>query len=134
MSWTKENPEASFDWYETHQDKLNQGGGVYGNVYNAMIYQALARHKLTHALTQAATIENSRTRRTALAGIAQGVANQPEKLKTFPKFLGNENEPSLKSSVMESVIGTMVMRDPESAKVLIGTIDDSQQKAELTEK
>ncbi len=134
MSWTKENPEAAFDWYETHQDKLNQGGGVYGDVYNGMIYQALARHNLTRALTQAATIENSQKRQTALASIAQGVANQPEKLKTFLKFLDNENEPSLKSSVMESVIGTMVMQDPESAKALIGTIDDSQEKAKLTEK
>ena len=132
-SWTKENPEAAFTWYETHQDKLNQGGGVYGDVYNGMIYQALARHNLTRALTQAATIENSQKRQTALSSIAQGVANQPEKLKTFLKFLDNENDPSLKSSVMESVIGSMAMQDPESAKALIDTIDDSQEKAKLTE-
>ena len=130
MSWTKENPEAAFSWYETHQDKLNQGG----NVYNGMIYRALARHDLSRALTQVATIENSRKRKTALTSIAQGVANQPEKLNTFLKFLDNENDPSLKSSVMESVIGNMAMQDTDSAKAYIGTIEDSKEKAKLTKK
>lgn len=133
MSWTKDNPEAAFSWYETHQDKLNQGGGIYGNAYDGMVYQALARHDLSRALTQAATIENSRKRQTVLASIAQGVANHPEKFKSFLQFLDNENDPSLKSSVMESVIGNMAMQDPDSAKAYIETIEDSQEKAKLTQ-
>ena len=131
MSWTKENPEAAFDWYENNQEKLNSGG-IYGGMYNGMIFQSLARHDLSRAMTQVEKMENGRQKKTALSSIGQAVVNNPAQLKKFLEFLDTDDNVPDKQEVMSTVISSMAMQDPDSAKALINNIDDPEQKKQLT--
>ena len=133
MSWTKENPEAAFAWYENNQDKLNSGGGIYGNFYHGMVYQSLASHDLPRALTQVEKMETGKQKNTALSSIGQAVANDPAKLKKFLEFLDTDDNAEAKQQVMQSVISTMAMQDPESAKTFIDAIDNPEEKKQLTD-
>ncbi|MFK7911664.1 MAG: hypothetical protein AB8F34_13835 [Akkermansiaceae bacterium] len=128
MSWTKEDPNAAFTWFEKNKGKA--GSGIYANAYESMIYQALAKHDLKRALTQLEGIENTQKKQTALSSIAQGVANDPEKLQSFIQYL-DEKEPDSKKTIMSSVISQLAMTSSEAAKNYIKTIDDPEEKSEL---
>ena len=128
MSWTKEDPDAAFSWYDKNKDKM--GGGMYAGAYEGMIYQALARHDLNRALEAVQRLENTQKKQMALSGIAQGIANDPEKFSSFIKFLEKE-EPGTKKAVMGGIIGQLAMTSPETAKKYIDQIADPQEKAEM---
>ena len=131
MSWTKEDPEAAFSWFEKNKDSV--GRGMYASAYEGMIYQAMARHDLKRALDQVAKIDSASKKRTALTSIAQGIVEQPEKLQSFLQFLDDQNEPEVKKEVMSSAIMNMAMNSPEAAKKYINTITDAKDKAAMVE-
>ena len=132
MSWTKEDPEVAFSWYEENRDKLG-GGGMYGGFQDAMMFRSLAKHDLSRALSGISELDSRNKKQQALSGIAQGVVNEPEKLETLIAFLDAEDDPKIKSAVMASVIRNMAMQDPESAQTYLQTIEDEEEKKKQTE-
>lgn len=128
MSWAKEDPEGAFAWYEENGKKLGGRG-----VYDSMMYQELAKHDLSRALSKINALDSRNQKLQALSGIGRGVVNEPEKLKTLIAFLDAEGDTKTKSEVMASVIQNMAIQDPESAQACLQTIEDEEEKKKQTE-
>jgi len=132
MSWTKDDPEGAFSWYEENREQLG-GGGMYGGFQDTMMFQSLAKHDLPRALSEIGELDSRKKKQQALSGIAQGVANEPEKLETLMAFLDTEEDPKIKSDVMASVIRNLATQDPESAQTYLQNIEDEEEKKKQTE-